>query len=141
MSIAKIFLAIGIAIIFAVFVSYGLSVVYERSNIGCSGVEECKIRAEESQQYNFNIFLILSIIGTIAIVVGILMTSLESIGPGLLGGGILTIIYSVMRSWGSLNKYLRLIILFVVLILLIALGYKKIESKSSKNQLSVNNPA
>tara|TARA_Y100000310_G_scaffold254638_1_gene261768 strand:+ start:2591 stop:3001 length:411 start_codon:yes stop_codon:yes gene_type:complete len=131
MSISKIFLAIGIAIIFTVFIAYGLSVIYEHSSK----------TGEERQQYRFNTFIILAIIGAIAIVAGMLMTSLESIGSGLLGGGILTILYSVTISWGSLNKYLRLLVLFAILILLIFLGYKKIESKSSKNQLPINTPA
>jgi len=127
MELGKTFLAIGIAIIFALFISYGVSVIYKSPPGGCSGVEECKLRSQQRQHYTFNLFIILMVIGIIAIIIGILIMSLEGIGSGILSGGVLVIIYGTFRAWGALNEYLRLGILAIALIVLIFLGYKKIE--------------
>lgn len=133
MSLAKTFLAIGIAIIFALFIGYGLYVVYESPSYKDyeGNYEEFK---KVRDQYDLNISIILTIIGAVAITAGILLSPLESIGSGILGGGILTVIYGVVVSWTVLNKYLRLAILFAILILLIYLGYKKIEKKGTKKR-------
>lgn len=183
MGLAKTFLAIGIAIIFALFIGYGLHIVYEVPKYDYTiGGNECSIqyncqkqiqlcqerhkpsdqeyqncwsKVRESQAYKVclelrdkcneeyqkqtprykharNTFFILAVIGVIAIIVGVLLTSLEGIGSGFMGGGILIIIYALFRTWEywfKLNKYAKLGILAVVLIILIYLGYKKLEKK------------
>ena len=50
-------------------------------------------------------FYTIAIVAIIAIVTGLVL-SLEAISSGILGGGILLLVYSVMRHWGILNKYL-----------------------------------
>jgi len=189
MGIAKFFLAVGIAIIFAVFISYGLSVVYEfpesssssRDN-SCYTTYNCQDQIESCQnQYNSsdsrrgecyssvsqssaykscqenyrdcqleaekkspryiyarNKFYILMVIGITSIITGIFMTGLEGIGSGLIGGGILLVLYSLfatLQYWATLNKYFKLGAIGVVLVVLIFFGYKKIEKKfgSDKN--------
>ena len=187
MGLAKTFLAIGIAIIFAVFISYGLSVVYEAPkydysssyNNDCSKTYDCQKQIQDCQkQYDYsdpqyqdcysniqqsteyktclemrdkcneeyqkqtprykhsrNSFYILIVIGIIAIITGIFLTGLEGIGSGLIGGGVLVVLWSLFYTytyWFTLNKYIKLIALGIVLAILIYFGYKKIEKKLNK---------
>ncbi len=186
MGLAKTFLAIGIAIIFAVFVSYALHVIYEPPTNDSYGGNKCYTEFNCQQkiydcqgQYNYtspnytqnynncytiitqseeykncqeqftkcsedaqkhsaryvhsrNSFYILMVIGIIAIITGILLTGLEGIGSGLMGGGILVVLWSLVYTWQywfTLNKYVKLVALGIVLIILIYLGYKKLENR------------
>jgi len=139
MRLAKTFLAIGIAVIFAVFIGYGLYVIYEPPKYGdCYGELDCYRNLETRQhEYSRNSFFILIIIGTITLVAGILLSKMEGIGSGLMGGGILVILWSLAHTWeywSTFNKYVKLIVLGVVLVILIYLGYKKLEKKSTPIQ-------
>ena len=188
MSLVKTVLALGIAVIFALFVSYGLYVIYEPpkydyySNSQCNQdyncdkqldscfnqnsntkdtpnyyqeVDECESKIRQSLEYKTclesrdkcneefqkqtasyiysrNSFYILFVIGIIAIIAGIFLTGLEGIGSGLIGGGILVVLWSLAYTWQywiSWSKYIKLIALGLVLLILIYLGYKRIESK------------
>jgi len=188
MRLAKTFLAIGIAIIFAVFVSYGLHVIYEPPKYDSSysndcyktynceqqinncqkqyapsdprykGYTDCRSTITQTAEYKScqelynkcneefqkqtpsyihsrNSFYILIVIGIITIITGIFLTSLEGIGSGLIGGGVLTVLWSLFYTyqyWFTLNKYIKLIALGIVLAVLIYFGYKKIEKKLNK---------
>lgn len=192
MGLAKTFLAIGIAVILAAVIGYGLYVFYpepkwyEESSYAnteyqCSQtynceklIEDCraqftsnnteviaagsdtcyetvrqttnykscmenqdKCREEAQKQtlryrHSRNNFFILVIIGVVIILLGAFITRYEGIGSGFIGGGILTIIYALVRGWNywfEVNKYAKLLILLAVLLLLIFLGYKKIEKR------------
>ena len=163
MELAKTFLAIGIAIIFTVFIGYLVNTLYEAPEYqyqeespyahcnekysNCYSLEgkeawECReankkcteeVRKTTPQhKHQRNTFYILTIIGIITIIVGISLTSLEGIGSGLIGGGILTTLWSLMYTysyWLGFNKYVKLIVLAIVLFILIYLGYKKIENR------------
>ncbi|MBD3310572.1 hypothetical protein GF351_05110 [Candidatus Woesearchaeota archaeon] len=190
MGIAKTFLAIGIAVVFAVFVAYGLYVVYEPpkyqyessdcyQNYDCEEMLEkcypernatnqtapmpirvpyknecidevqsseeyigCRIARDECEdeflqttaryKHSRNSFWILMFIGIAAIVAGMFLNHLEGIGSGIMAGGILVILWSLgytAEYWFKLNKYIKLFMLGVVLVLLIYLGYKRLEDK------------
>jgi len=180
MRLAKTFLAIGIAVIFAVFISYALYVIYEppeyypyrinncyetyncqeqisdcHRQFNYSNYQYCYTTVTQSAQYKAcqelydkcneefekknpryihsrNSFYILMVIGIITIITGILLTGLEGIGSGLMGGGILVVLWSLVYTrqyWFTLNKYIKLTALGVVLAILIYLGYKKLENK------------
>ena len=127
------FLSIGVAILLAIFISYGLSVIYEGPSSGCSGREDCRQSAEDRQQYRFNMFIILSILAAILIVIGFFISHL-SVGAGVLGAGILVEIWAIISNWSSLHEYLRLGVIFLLLILLIGIGYWKIERVKKSDQ-------
>ncbi|MFC1685408.1 hypothetical protein ACFLZZ_00115 [Nanoarchaeota archaeon] len=80
-----------------------------------------------SDVYNRNVFATSLILGMIIIVLGIVL-QLESVSVGIMGGGVMLIIYGTMRYWGELGKYFRLLILGLVLVALIWIGYKKFGS-------------
>lgn len=77
-----------------------------------------------SENYNRNVFIIASGIGIIAIIFGFAL-KMASVSAGLMGGGMLTILYGIIRYWSDLPDYGRFLILGVILAILIWLGYKK----------------
>lgn len=188
MGIAKTFLAIGIAVIYVIFVAYGLTVFYEAPVIDYNIYEQCykatacddyfsECKAQiienktfedpdcwsnvsqteeykaciesqdkciqdlnensDSYKYYRNSFYILIAIGLISMIAGMFI-KLEGIGSGIMGGGILVVVWSLMYTasyWLTLSKYFRLFALGVVLAVLIYFGYKKLEDKTEKNKI------
>ncbi len=159
MAIKQVLLILGIALIFTVFFGYAAEVVFEQPQYPCEPPRSLykepynENQAREVDKYynseeykqcqdnynqliekvNFKSFIALSIVAIIALFIGLILT-LEAISSGILGGGILLLVYSVMRHWGILNKYFRLTILGVALIVLIYYGYKKIDKATKKKR-------
>ena len=79
------------------------------------------------EKYNRNVFIIATVIGIIALIVGIIL-KLTSVSSGLMGGGILLIIYGLIRYWSGLQNYGRFIVMAIALAVLIWLGYKKLKA-------------
>ena len=77
--------------------------------------------------YNRNVFIISVIIGLISVVLGGIILKLESVSTGIMGGGVLLILYGTIRYWGDLADVGRFIILGLVLGVLIWIGYKKFK--------------
>lgn len=185
MTLAKTFMAIGIAVIFAAFICYGVSVIYEspkghsytssnvcatsypcqnqfescnQLNHSSSNSVECRKNVLESGEYkqcsenlskcrndaqkktpqyfySRNIFYILIILGILSIILGMFLLKFEGIGSGFIGGGVLIVLWAVASTysyWVYFNKWVKLSALGLVLIVLIYLGYKKIENKKEK---------
>lgn len=162
-------LAISIAIIFLLFIAYGIETFYESPkwekycnntvNKEITVKEQCELLEGEwtdapkaaapikgeitgwcnpyakcekefrsiTEVYNRNIFIATLIIGMIAIITGGLLLNLESVSSGIMSGGVLLLIYGTIRYWGYMSKYLRFLILGLVLIILIWIGYKKFK--------------
>jgi hypothetical protein len=86
--------------------------------------------------YSRNTFYIFAAISLITIFVGMSLIVLEGIGSGLIGGAILLVFWNIGYSWeyvSNLNKYIKLVLLGMILALLIYLGYKRIE-KAGKDK-------
>jgi len=95
----------------------------------CDMFFECRQEYDDSRDvYNRNVFIIALILGLAIVVTGITL-KLESVSIGIMGGGALLILYGTIRYWGELGKYIRLVILGLVLVALIYLGYKKFGKK------------
>jgi len=75
--------------------------------------------------YNRNVFIVATGIGIIILIVGFAL-KMASVSSGLMGGGILAIIYGTIRYWSDLPDFGRFIILGITLIILIWLGYRRI---------------
>tara|TARA_Y100000034_G_scaffold40026_1_gene49305 strand:- start:3561 stop:4022 length:462 start_codon:yes stop_codon:yes gene_type:complete len=145
-------LTIAIAIIFVLFIGYGIQTFYpgpeyedfceekpmpvprtldeagelEKSDL-YEEQKECRDNFENARQSYDRIVFILSVIfGAIAIGAGV-MLKLKSVSAGLMAGGVLTIVYGAMRYWSRMSDYLRFVLLGVVLVGLIWLGYKKLK--------------
>ena len=79
------------------------------------------------ESYLRNVFFITGIIGIITILVSLKLKK-DSVSVGLMGGGVLLILYGTLRYWGNLEDWARFVMLGIVLAFLIWVGYKKIES-------------
>lgn len=77
--------------------------------------------------YNRDVFFISLVAGLIALIIGGIILKLESVSIGIMGGGVLTIIYGTIRYWGDMSDVYRFIILGAVLGVLIWIGYKKLK--------------
>lgn len=77
--------------------------------------------------YNRNVFVIAVIAGLISVVLGGIILKLESVSSGIMGGGVLSIIYGTIRYWGDLADVGRFFILGLVLAALIWIGYRKFK--------------
>ena len=104
---------------------------------GCSVFDKCDYCNNEYQLvndiYQRNIFIVTAIIGIIAIIFG-LYFGVEFVAGGFLFGGILTLAVGTIRyfSAGHVNKYLRVIVLFIEILILLWIGYKKVVNKDKK---------
>ena len=79
-----------------------------------------------TEGYDKTVFIITSVIGIITIIVSV-MLNLPSVSAGLMAGGVITIIYGILRYWRHSTDFLRFVILGIVLAILIWLGYKKLN--------------
>jgi len=95
----------------------------------CDLYYECQDEFDNVREvYNRDVFFISLVLGLIAVIIGGVVLKLESVSVGIMGGGILTIIYGTIRYWGDMSDVYRFIILGVVLAILIWMGYKKIKA-------------
>lgn len=99
----------------------------EESSGWCDADYYCREDYNEAREdYNRNVFIITLFIGLIGLVVGGIVLRVESVGTGLMGGSLLTILYGVIRYWGEAPDILRFTILGIVLAVLVWIGYKKL---------------
>ena len=71
--------------------------------------------------------MILSILGVLSIVLGMLVKNVHALSFGLMLGGLITIVYGITKYWSQMNEYLRFIILGILLAILIWISYKKLK--------------
>ena len=156
MSLTKTFLALGISVFFVLFVAYALFIFYEppqklhledtNCSLNCtklklpSGYEHCfekeqkclneaRLNSPRFRNKMISFFILLGV-GIAAIVLGIYLSQLEGIGSGFIGGGILTLLWSLIYTqeyWTRMSRYFKLAAIGFVLLILIYLGYKKME--------------
>jgi hypothetical protein len=81
-----------------------------------------------NEVYNRNVFVALVILGLASFVVGFWLISYAAVSTGLSLGGVVSFLVGTIRYWSSMDDYLRVIILGLVLVALIWLGIKKLNS-------------
>lgn len=95
----------------------------------------CYDKAQEATDiYSRNLFLIATGLGFLAIIIGTLLFSekIGPVGPGLVFGGLFTILYGTMRSFRSLDKRWIFIELVVVFIGVILVTWRYIRTMNKK---------
>lgn len=75
------------------------------------------------ENYYKHLFLIALPLGIIIILIGLFVFSLEAVGAGLIGGGILTILYGVGGYWQYTGDLLKFILTLIALIVIIWAAY------------------
>jgi hypothetical protein len=171
MKVKQTIISVAIAIIFALFIGYGIEVfddspeyqdycpdVYAIQNetgcvakggvwtdgsdfrapklesvngevypMSCQNNPTCYNKHEQARTKHDKVVFIASIIfGLLAIISGIILKQ-DSVNSGLIGGGVLLILYGTIRYWDHADEILKFILLGIVLAVLIWLGYKKLH--------------
>lgn len=80
-----------------------------------------------------NVFVVAGLIGTIAIFTGT-MWKIEFLASGLMFGGIILLFYATARFFGDADKLMRVIIIFIELLLVLWIGYKKLYKSEEKKK-------
>jgi hypothetical protein len=141
-SAIKVGLLVAVAIVFPLMVGLGTEAFYPspRMSEKCESMMEMEDSGEptkseqaainkcekdfvkEMETYNRNIFIPVTIIGFVALAAGALFISeaMGPVAPGLVFGGLLTILYAAMRGFGAVDKrwlFLELVVVLIGLIL------------------------
>lgn len=87
---------------------------------------------QAEEVYLRNLFIVASILGLAALIVGGFVLKHDTVSPGLMGGGLLTIVYGIIRYWEYAGSILRFIILGLMLALLIYVAYKRWPGRRSR---------
>ncbi len=80
-----------------------------------------------------NVFIIIGLIGVGAIFSGTLW-KIEFLGSGIMFGGIILLFYATARFFVDADKILRVVIIFVELLLVLWIGYKKLYKPEAKKR-------
>ncbi len=107
---------------------------------GCPSFDKCDYCQKDFDQanglYNRNVFFMLAPLGLIIVIIGIYL-SVEYIGAGLMFGGLATMFYATVRYFSDMSKLLRALVLLVELLVIIYIGYKKIEDRKISEKKTV----
>ena len=100
--------------------------------------ETCHNKLDNAQEkYNLIVFIVSSILGLVALIVGLNLPVKKNpihewVGSGFLLGGLITIFTGTIRYFGDMGRYIRPIIIFLELALVIYLAYKKLGKVKKK---------
>lgn len=89
--------------------------------------------SEATETYNKNVFIMAVILGIALVYLGGGILRLESVSSGIMGGGVLTVFYGVVKYWGFTTDAVRFAMLGVALFVLIWLGYRRMNPGRKKN--------
>ncbi|MEX0920423.1 MAG: hypothetical protein WDZ69_02465 [Candidatus Pacearchaeota archaeon] len=87
---------------------------------------------DEREKYSRNLFLIALPIGIAVVALGAIVFGLEAVGAGLMAGGVGIIFWGVGGFWRFADDWLKFILSFVGLVVLIWLAYYFNKSFSKK---------
>ncbi len=147
----KFALGFGIAVIFPLMLYFGISSVSpppdwqdymvedfqerhdradleEQKQLEAERFEQGERHREHLRHFQKHLFFVTVPAGIIAIIVGTFLT-LPAVGTGLIFGGILSITRGYVGYWTELPEFLRFSSLFISFVVLIVVGYKKLETR------------
>ncbi len=123
---------------------------YKYDAYGCAvdySCETCHNEYDKAQEfYNMFVFIIAALSGLVAIIIALYLPATkelnEWIGTGFMLGGLFTLFFGTAMYFGDMARYLRPIIIFLELVIVIFLAYKKLSTpkdhdkgkNKSKNQ-------
>jgi len=145
----KIALGIGLAIIFPMMIHYGVSTFFPEpkwSDYNVQGIYDPQATPEQkhqkqveqqqkqeqrraaTKQFQKHLFFVAIPLGLAAILCGAFMR-VQATGTGLMFGGIFSIGNGYFNYWSELADGLRFASLLAAFLVLLFVGYKKIEKK------------
>jgi len=147
----KIALGIGLAIIFPMMIHYGVSTycpapkwsdynVQGQFDSQATPEQKLQRQAEQNQKqelrkaaekrFEQHLFVVAVPLGLAAILFGAFVR-VQAIGTGLMFGGIFSICDGYFNYWSELADWMRFLSLLSAFIVLLFVGYKKIEKKEN----------
>ena len=149
----KIALGFGIAVIYPLMLYYGVSSfsppppwgayqvenfeerhrradVEEQKQLEAERVAQQEKFREERIRFQEHLFFVTVPFGIIAIIAGTFIM-LPAVGTGLIFGGVLSVINGYMGYWMELPAPMRFISLLAAFIVLLFVGYKKLEKRGT----------
>ena len=136
----KLALGFGLAIIFPMMIHYGVSTFSpepkfesytKQEEFNKTATSQEKIQKEEAResaqkQFEKHLYMVAVPLGLVAILVGA-FSRVQSIGSGLMIGGIFSITDGYINYWSHLEDWMRFLSLLAAFAILLIVGYKKIE--------------
>ncbi len=109
---------------------------YKYDSNGCRVFDKCdycnKKFEQASSKYENALFLILAPLGAIAILLGV-SYKIDFIGSGFMFSGIILMFLGTVQNFDSLNKFLKVIVIFMELLLVLFIAYKKVIPEGKAN--------
>jgi len=94
----------------------------------CDYNYQCQMDYNDARdKHRFIVFLVAVPTGIVALALGISL-ALPSVSSGLMLGGVFLTIFGTGNYWDKFSNIVRVLILGIALVILIWLGYKKLES-------------
>lgn len=104
---------------------------------GCSVFDRCDYCSKDydyaRKAYSRNIFIVVGLIGLISIFAGTVW-EIEFLGTGFMFGGIILLLYATIRYFEEADKLLRVIIIFIEMLVVLWIGYKKLYKDAVKKE-------
>lgn len=95
--------------------------------------QEYKKFQEQEQVYNRNVSVLSLVIAIVALVISLtLFKTLYIIADGLMLGGVLTLVYSIIRGFATEDNMFRFVVVAIGFVVAVALGYIKFVPKPDK---------
>jgi len=114
---------------------------FNYTNDGCQEYSYCNYCSKDynaaTQEYNRNIFFILLPVGLIVVILGLYLL-IDYLGAGLMFAGLIIMFYATFRYFSDMSKILRALVILVELLVIMWIGYKKIENKNITNSRKIN---
>jgi hypothetical protein len=142
----KFALAFGIAVVFPAMIHSGVSIFYapprwEDYTVApgtAPGADEWKKKQTERRAaekvFENHLFAVAVPLGLIAIIAGAFFLS-PAIGTGLMFGGVFSVCDGYISCWSELSPTLRFLSLLAVFVVLLLVGYRRIERKEINREL------
>jgi hypothetical protein len=105
--------------------------IFNHCEIVLSGEDCVDLYEEASVKYSRTLFLMIIPLGILIIASGVFLFNLESVGAGLMGGGVGTLIFGAGKYWRYADSWLKFLICFIGLVILILVAYQ--FDKKSEN--------
>jgi len=93
----------------------------------------CQIDYDKAnEKFNLFVFIVSSVIGLIGVAIGLFMPAKkddlnEWIGTGFMLGGLIAIFVGTARYFAEMGRYIRPVVIFVELVIVILIAYKKLK--------------
>lgn len=108
---------------------------FKYDEYGCQVFDNCSFCNLEYQKdrevYNRNVFFILMPLGLLIVILGIYF-SIDYLGAGFMFSGLITMFYSTLTYFSDMSKIVRALVILVELLVILWIGYKKIDKKKKR---------